>query len=264
MAIKDDFLARRPWLQRNAYLDRIATLRDSIPPEFEKPLTPVVDARAAYYDNECKFFIAYGGHGCGKSTYASQCLAECNETWDPEVLKSFIVWKPEMFGDVVTYAEKEDKRFMMLVADDAGVWLNALKWNHPLLVALTEYFDVIRMHFASVMFTSPFPMHIVKRIRGLPQAITIKIIKVNNNPSKPRLANGYLETRLPDLKKTNIKHLFEDKFFAIMPNKFYNWYYPMRKGFTTEAYQKVRERIMQYKLEQQIHMPKESLIVRNP
>ena len=239
----------RPWLKKNVYIENLALQLNDLKPEFENPLTPVVMARKATQEDEVKFFITYGGHGTGKSTYLSKCLSQCYETWDPEVLKRFLVWKPEMLIDVIDYVEKTGLSYMMLGCDDAGVWLAALKWNHPLLAAISEYFDVIRLHFHAVMLTSPWPMHIIKRIRGLPQAITIKIVKLNANPSKPREARGYTQYTLPDLKRTGVKPEFCDKFFAIMPEKFYKWYYPARKGFTTEAYQHVKEALVTYRKE---------------
>jgi len=237
----------RPWLDKNESLERLALQLNDLPPEFEHPLTPVVMTRKAMREDEVKFFIAYGGHGTGKSTYLAKCLSQCYETWDPEVLKRFMVWKPEMFIDVIDYVEKSDKSYMMLGCDDAGVWLTALKWNHPLLSAISEYFDVIRMHFHAIMLTTPWPMHVIKRIRGLPQAVTIKIVKVNSNPNKPREARGYTQYTLPDLKRTGVHPEFVDKFFAVMPEKFYKWYYPARKSFTTQAYQHVKDEIEKYR-----------------
>lgn len=236
----------RPWLEPNDYLKKLALEMNDLEPEFDNPLTPVVMARESVKQDEVKFFIAYGGHGSGKSTYLAKCLSQCYETWNPEILKDYMVWKPEMFTDVIDRVERTGKNYMMLGCDDAGVWLNAMKWNHPLLEAISEYMDVIRMHFNSIMFTTPWPMHVIKRIRGLPQAITIKIVKVNSNPSKPREARGYTQYTLPDLRHMSVKPEFIDKFFAIMPEKFYKWYFPARKGFTTEAYQHLKEEIMRY------------------
>lgn len=227
-------------ISRAAYIRDLSVKLNSVPPLTDRPLSPVVLTKQAYAEDEVKFFIAYGPHGVGKSTYLAKCLAQLNDTWDPEVLKRFLVWKPSMFLDVIEYAEKCGKDQLMLGCDDAGVWLNALKWNHPLLAALTEYLDVIREHFHGIMFTSPLPLHVIKRIRGLPQAVTIKITKVNSNWNKPRQAKGYSMYMLPDLKRTGVHPEFIDNFHAIMPERFYSWYKPMRKGFTTEAAGNIR------------------------
>lgn len=242
-----------PLTPERLILDRkiaeIAERLDHIPPLGigEKQLTPVILTNKAYRDNEVKFFIAYGPHGYGKSAYLAKCLAQINGTWNPEVLKKFIVWKPTMLCDVIEYVEKIDQDQLMLGCDDAGVWLNALKWNHPLLAALTEYFDVIRMHFHGIMFTSPLPLHVIKRIRGLPQSINIRIDKITSDPIKPRRATGYTQFMLPDLKRTRVKTEFIDTFSAIMPKTFYDWYYPARKGFTSEAYQRVKDELRKYR-----------------
>ena len=86
-------------------------------------------ARTAYNRNEVKFFIVYGPHGYGKSAYLAKCLAQLNGTWDPEVLKKFIIWKPSMLVDVIDRVENSGHDEMMLGCDDAGVWLNAMKWK---------------------------------------------------------------------------------------------------------------------------------------
>lgn len=232
----------RPIAKIAADLDRFEPLAPG-----ENQLTPVKMVKKAYKDNEVKFFIVYGPHGYGKSAYLAKCLAQLNGTWDPEVLKRFMVWKPTMLCDVIEYVEKRGIDELMLGCDDAGVWLNALKWNHPLLSALTEYFDVIRMHFHGIMFTSPLPLHVIKRIRGLPQSINIRIDKLSDNLIKPRRATGYTQYLLPDLKRTRVKTEFIDMFSAIMPKKFYDWYYPARKTYTSEAYDHVKNELQKWK-----------------
>lgn len=234
-------------ITRAEYIRKLALRLNDLSPTTEKPLTPVVMTKQAYAEDEVKFFIAYGPHGTGKSTYLSKCLAQIHGTWDPEVLKKFIVWKPTMLCDVIEYVENSGHDEMLLGCDDAGVWLNALKWNHPLLAALTEYFDVIRMHFHGIMFTSPLPLHVIKRIRGLPAAINIRIVKLNRNPNKPREARGYSHYLLPDMKHTSIHPEFIDNFFAIMPEKFHSWYFPARKGYTREAYAHVRTELEKWR-----------------
>ena len=234
-------------ITRAEYIRKLALQLNDVPPNTDKPLTPVTMTKRAYDEDEVKFFIVYGPHGTGKSTYLAKCLAQLNHTWDPEVLKNFMIWKPTMLADVIEHVEESGHEEMMVGCDDAGVWLNALKWNHPLLAKLTEYFDTIRMHFHAIMFTSPLPLHVIKRIRGLPQAITVKIVKLNRNPNKPREARGYSQYMLPDLKHTGVHPEFIDHFFAIMPEKFYSWYYPQRRSFTREAFQGVKRELEKWK-----------------
>jgi hypothetical protein len=212
-------------------------------------LTPVKWVRRSYAENEVKFFIVYGPHGYGKSAYLAKCLAQLNGTWEWEKLKKFIVWKPTMLCDVIEYVEKSGHDEFMLGCDDAGVWLNAMKWNHPLLMALTEYFDVIRIHFHGIMFTSPLPLHVIKRIRGLPQSVNIRIDKIEGGGGieKLRHATGYTQYILPDLKRTRVKTQFIDTFSAIMPEKFYTDYYKARKGYTSEAYAHVKDELKKWK-----------------
>lgn len=232
---------------RAEYIKKLSLKLNDFSPITEKPLNPVLMTKQAWAEDEVRFFIAYGPHGYGKSTYSAQCLAQLHGTWDPEVLKRFLVWKPEMLGDIIESVEDSGKEEMLLVCDDAGVWINALEWNDPLLARLGEYFDVIRMHFHAVMFTSPLPMHVIKRIRGLPSCLNIRIEKVNRNLNKPRRAKGYSQYLLPDLKRTSVHPEFIDEFFAIMPEKFYRWYKPARRGFTREAWLRVRSELEKLK-----------------
>lgn len=235
-------------LRTDRAVSKIALEANKLPfVPFNQRLHPAQWTQSALDNNECRFFIVYGPLGYGKSAYAMKCLAQLNNTWEPETLRKFIVWKPEMLIDVIDYVEGCGHDELMLVCDDAGVWLNAIRWNHPLLAALTEYFDVIRMHFHGLMFTSPLPMHVIKRIRGLPTCVNIRIDKVSSNPSKLRKATGYSQYLLPDMRKTRVNKEFVDYFSAVMPEKFYKWYFQTRKSYTTEAYSNVKSELQKWK-----------------
>jgi len=193
-------------------------------------------------EDECKFFIVYGPLRYGKTAYACKTLAQLHGTWDWNILKQYIVFRPIDFIQKIKNIRKLGKQ-LLLVWDDAGVWLNAMKWNAPLILAITRYLDVAGTDFAGIMFTAPFPQHIIKRVRGLPDCVTVKILKVNNNPRKPRIAKGYRMWMLPDLKKSLVQPVFEDHFSALMPNKFFAYYQKMRKGYTDEQYLEVEREL---------------------
>jgi hypothetical protein len=212
--------------------------------DLDKTLTPTALIRSSYVANESREFLIYGTKGWGKSSYALKILAQLYQTWEWEILKKYIVFSPDDFIKVMAALKAEDApRQYALLWDDAGVWLSALKWNDPLLIAIVRYLDVCRVHWAAILFTTPFPTHVVKKVRGLPSAITIRIDKVNGNVNKPRKAVGYYTWTLPDLKKTRVAPALEDEFSAVLPNKLYNSYQEYRKGYAFKAIEEIEDRL---------------------
>jgi len=198
--------------------------------------------KKAMSEDECKIFIVYGPLRYGKTAYACKTLAQLHQTWDWKVLSQYIVFKPIDFIKKIKNIRKLGKQ-LLLVWDDAGVWLNAMAWNHPLILAIGRYLDVAGTDFAGIMFTAPWPQHIIKRVRGLPDCTTIKILKVNDNPNKPRIARGYRMWMLPDLRKSMVQPILEDRFSALLPNKFFRRYQLMRKRYADEQYELIEREL---------------------
>ena len=208
-------------------------------------LTTTALIQKAEEEGECKFFIVYGPLRYGKTAYAMKTLAQIHQTWDPTVLSQYIVYKPIDFLLRIKPLRKKQKQ-TLLVWEDAGVWLNSMKWNDPLILAISRYLDLIGTDFAGVMFTTPWPSHVIKRVRGLPECITVKIQKPNDNPDKPRIALGYKMWMLPDLKKSGVKPIFEDRFSALMPNVFYDWYIEERRRYADETFNEIETQLYHF------------------
>jgi hypothetical protein len=194
-----------------------------------------------YKQNEFKPFIVYGPLGIGKSAYAMKAVAEVYGGKDQlnwEAVKERLVFHPRGFVERCTRMVENGERDRVLIWDDAGLWLNALEWNNPFVRAVTKYLSVARTNWASIIFTSPLPTHVVQKLRGLPDCVTVKIIKKQDDTTSPeryRLAKGYRFWVAPDMKKSGVRQIFEDNFTAILPNSVYYWYKPLRDQYAKEA-----------------------------
>ena len=240
--------------------EKIRQYADKIQLKPQKKLTSTALIEKAYVANESQEIMVYGAKGWGKTAYAVKTLSQVYNTWDPQILKNYIIYSPFDFIRVVKGLE--GKRMQCMVWDDAGVWLSALKWNDPLLVAITRYLDVCRVHWASIIYTTPFPSHVIKKIRNLPSLITVRIDKINQHWYKPRLGKGYGMWMLPDLKKSRVKPLFEDTFSAIMPNEFYYWYQDYRAKYATRAFSEVEAALYDILANPQKHPTSKGLVTQ--
>jgi hypothetical protein len=225
---------------REEYETKIKKIADKLPyptPNYHPSMAKLI-YRAMIRD-ETLFYIIYGPLRYGKTSYCFKTLASLYNTWEPEVLRKFTVFKPIEFKDNIGPLIKSGVKYPAFLWEDAGIWLNAMDWHDPMLRSIIEFFQVIGTSFAAVLFTSPLPTYIITKLRSLPNCANIRIYKINDNPNKPRTAKGYYQWIAPDLKKTGVRPFIEDKFSAVMPTKFYDWYYPYRKSYLTESYEKL-------------------------
>lgn len=235
-------LNERLALDRQAYLKKVKAYADKLPyptPNFTPTVTKFI-YRSMIHD-ECVFYIIYGPLRYGKTAYACKTLAALYGTWNPEVLKNYIIFKPQEFITKIKPIMKTGIKFPAFLWDDAGIWLSAMKWYDPLLKAISEYFQVIGTVFGGVLFTSPLPNYVLKRIRGFPTSANIRIYKVGDHPSKPRVATGYQTYLLPDMRRHYVRTFMEDRFSAVMPTKFYDWYIAYRKQYADESFKAIEK-----------------------
>jgi len=206
--------------------------------------------RRAYKKGECRVFIVYGPLGIGKSTYACKVLAELygekgEKNWD--AVKERIVFTPRQFVEKCEYMLANTIRDKSLIWDDAGLALLALEFQNPWIRAVIKYLNVMRTNLASLILTTPLPTWIIKKIRGFPQCVTIKIIRERNDeirPARHRLAKAYRFWISPDMKKSGVTGIYEDHFTALMPNDFfYNFYKPLRESYARNAIQDMRTQL---------------------
>ncbi len=200
----------------------------------------------SYYADECKVFLPYGPLGIGKSAYACKVTAQVygeklkDGTIIPnwEAVKDHLVFHPRDFVEKCVKMMDQKKKDQCLIWDDAGLWLFALEHNNPFIKAVIKYLNVARTNWAALIFTTPLPTWVLKKIRGFPQAISIKIIKAKEETraDKPRIANAYLSWVSPDMKRTGVRKIYDDRYSALMPNDFYwNWYKDRRDDYARQA-----------------------------
>ena len=206
--------------------------------------------RKAYKKNECRVFLIYGPLGIGKSTFASKVLAELYAVkgapnW--EAVKTRIVFTPKQFVEKCEYMIENDIRDLSLIWDDAGLALLALEFQNPWIRAVIKYLNVMRTNLASLILTTPLPTWIIKKIRGFPQCVTVKIIRARSDEAHPkryRIAKAYRFWISPDMKKSGVTRIYEDFFTALMPNKFYyEFYKPLRESYAKKAVRDMRAQL---------------------
>jgi hypothetical protein len=201
----------------------------------------------------------YGPLRLGKSAYAFktgvQTLKELygleeegrGGAWDE--LKRYIMFHPEHFFQKRREMDELGiERIPFLIWDDAGLWLYALDWYDPFINAFLKELNVIGTRIGALIFTTPSPKFILRKLRDFPDSINVRIIDTSVNPDHiwRRLAKGYKHWFLPD-GKSRVKLKFEDEFTALMPNTFYKWYKPLRDAYEKLALKLVEEKWEQFK-----------------
>jgi len=207
--------------------------------------------------DECKVFIPYGPLGIGKSTFACKVVAEVYaQNGEPnwEAVKSHLVFHPTEFVEKCTQLMERGEKDKCLIWDDAGLWLLSLEHWHPFVRAVVKYLNVARTNWAALIFTTPLPTWVIKKVRGFPQAITMKIIKAKSDEepgraaSRPRIARAFRYWVTPDMKRSGVMEIYKDNFNGLMPNKFFDWYKPRRDSYATMAIQGMKEELQQLAL----------------
>jgi hypothetical protein len=212
--------------------------------------TTTVMINKAFKYNEFKPFIIYGPYGYGKTSYSIKVLSELYGKYDENgnlvepcydwnVLSKHFVMHPRDFINHLSRLVNNGGREKCLVCDDAGLWLYALDWFNPFVKGVSKYLNVARTHFASIIFTTPTPQMILKKIRGLPDAIAVRIQKADNDQYEchrvKRYAVGYLWWISPDGKKSGVRTVFQDQFSIMLPDSVYNAYCEMRRKYVAWA-----------------------------
>lgn len=204
----------------------------------------------AYYPpTEFLLFILYAGLGKGKSAYAIKNGVEIlmniyrlkeAEAW--ERIKEFICFHPQQFFDKLDQIRDAGLyRSPFIIWDDAGLWLYALDWSDPFVKALGKYMNVARTRLASLILTTPTPTWIIKKLRGFPDAMNVKITKPDSSEWRRR-ARAYQQNMLPDMTKYRVRVVFDDYFSCKMPDDFYwKWYQPLRSEYENMALNLIKQ-----------------------
>jgi len=184
--------------------------------------------------------VVEGRQRIGKSSYISQSMAEAKGDWeyhgdkadcvkaDYEAIKKWIVYPPEQFLKVIMEVGVSDKQ-KCIHWDDAGFWLFVLDWYEPFVKTVAKYLQLAGRQFGSVFLSSPSQKMISgKVLEALPELYVCKIIKTDSDTKtyRPRMAKVFQRWSYPDGKRGGVRTKWRDRFNAILPDDFYNWYKP--------------------------------------
>lgn len=200
----------------------------------------------AYKEHGFVEAIIYGRRGSGKSSYAIQVLRDFfmskglseNEAYDEAIR----VMKYRM-GDIIefvkTHADNGDIA-PSLIIDDAGVGLSRYRWwtEPKQILHLQSMMDTVRSGLSSILMTCPSPKSILSFIRKDYDDYFVKITKVSGDWR--RKAIGYQMSTLPS-GKTYVFKKFEDNYSCYLPNKVYQKYDKIRRGYLKEAMAKLEK-----------------------
>jgi len=236
----------------------------------------------AFLNDELILIVVHGKQGYGKSTYASMIAAQVygimnnitkyvennpsvlkglNESkirvkkltllktiiennepfeYDWNTTQKYFVFKPRQF---LTLSAKQKKKAPLAIVDDAGLWLNAMDFQNPIVKAVGKFFEVARTRWGAILFTCSDLNQIFSKLRNMPHVFTVKITKHTHGGEyvDRRAATIYEGWSSEDLKKRGTKTKAIDMFYAKMPgeenqpNTFYGWYKPKREKLTREA-----------------------------
>lgn len=204
-----------------------------------------------FYNDELGIVIIHGQQGYGKSTYGG---ISCSEVYGHQIegenknqfyynweaVKRHIVWTPKQFIDLSNKKPpRKDENYKihpntlkkepMILWDDAGYWLNAMDFHHPLCVQVSKYLEVARSRWGAIVFTVSDQRQILNKIRGIPHAWSVPIRKAGTpkrgNPNYKwvhdrRFAQLHKSWCSEDLKKSGKKGEKGDIFYARLPGRY--------------------------------------------
>lgn len=223
--------------------------------------TSTVLINKAWNNFEMQPFIIYGPYGFGKTSYAIKCLAEVygeykdgvciKPCYDWEVIKSHLYFHPKDFLNKLMSMSGTKQREKIIVWDDAGFWLSSYEWHEKFISLFARYLNVVRTHFSCVMFTTPSPTCVIKRIRGMPQLISIKIWKAYSDKQSEyskwaRMGQAYRWWLMPDQKKSGVKSMYQDRFSAKLPDDIYEKYMELRRDYADMAIIMMKKELSEY------------------
>lgn len=185
--------------------------------------------------NEGRPAIIYGPQRKGKSSYAIQVILDMlqatGNTWN---YRDLVVYHPSQFLQKLSDLTDKGERAPALLWDDAGVWLFALDWNTTFVKAVAKVLQVSATAVCLLLFTTPTPSMIIKRVRDIEGILFAKIVQPHSHMPTVRRARIYRLTANP-LGFRTAKLIAEDHYDVMLPDEIYNWYFPLRQSYLREA-----------------------------
>ena len=205
--------------------------------------------------------VVEGKQRVGKSSYVSQCLAEAAGKWDHnyrlqdgtiiskavtpnyEEVKKWMVFPPKEFLDLVLHVRRKQRA---VIWDDAGFWLFALDWYEPFVKSVSRYIQLAGRQFGVLILTTPNKKLISNKVlEALPDMYVCKVVKAGSDDVRyrPRLAKVYERWDYPDGRKGGVKTRWKDRFNAILPDPFFEWYLPKSQKYMDIGLQLLKKEV---------------------
>ena len=221
-------------------------------------------------NNECEIVIVHGmPEGCGKSQYVNHSIADvsgfykCKDAklcqwmwrkkedrpkdaklWNPDydAVKGLLKYEP---ADVVSWLTNmlvKGLRVPMWQWDDGGTWLNTMEYSDQFVIAFMEFLSLARSVCGLVVISTPVEEWVLKKLHTASGIIHAPVIKLKDDRYtwKPRQCRAYKKVRFPSYTKYIPQYQWEDNFSAIAPDKFYEWYKPIRDHYALLAVVKMQ------------------------
>lgn len=214
----------------------------------------------AFYFDKFLGMTVEGVQRIGKTSYSCKSLAQaCGEwAWDGdskelmsvksdfEAVKKWLVFLPREFLDLVFSYDTEEKQ-RAVIWDDAGFWLFALDWYEPFVKSVSRYAQLCGTQFGTLILTTPDKRLISQKVLdALPKMKVCEIVEAGKDTykSRPRIARVYEKWNWADGKRGGVKKKWIDKFNAMLPDDFYNWYFPKRQAYLQEGKKILRREVI--------------------
>jgi hypothetical protein len=248
-----------------------------------------------FKSDEFEIFVTYGmPEGIGKSSYNHYVLADiagyyaCHDRdkiqwmwkkrderpdearlWelDWEGCKPYILYLPQDVVNLMIRLSDTEQRMVALEWDDAGTWLNAMDYQDPFVVAFKKYLSLARSSLAGIILSTPVEEWLLRSLRMSTGLIHTRVMTAPHSNDtffwKPRLAKSYRIEKYIGRMKPYYNTVFEDLFYAITPDSFYDWYKPLRRHYIKEATEMMRKALDKRKKQKPAQVVKDSVILED-
>lgn len=233
-----------------------------------------------HFADECEVFLVHGSpEGVGKTAYISHVLADVHgyldchdkdllramwvkaeeaqsmEKWQSnwEAVKNYTHYPPDEVVDKCLYMLDNELVDVAFHWDDAGTWLYVMSFHDPFVIAFMKYLPLARSNWkGGVILSTPFVDWVLNKLRTSEGVLQIKVTKPPGDSYKydwkPRIATCYRKNRpYPGARTSYWPRQFIDRFVAIMPDEFYNWYGPRRNKYAKIIATQMKESISKKK-----------------
>lgn len=196
--------------------------------------------------------IVYGPKGAGKSVYTIKVAAGIykhlyglsEEEAYREALNSLAFTLPELL-DV-----GEERK--IVIWDDAGLWGSTYKWydrkTMKVIIALLDYWDVIRTDMNVVLISTPSLMKLPPRIREDSSAVIVEAVRKGyyvdkDGRWKKTMMKGYVQREHAGWQKVIRENTFIDWVKVKLPDKTYREYLKRRESYAKYAKKALTKKI---------------------